>query len=120
MIKKIFFNVFLFLSLFCSETADLVKKFTDYERTVDSYDKIFGRQLDKRVLEAVESKLFGVGIESFTAGSHEFYQGLAQKYDKVLCLDMGHFHPTEQVSDKLSAVLLYVNSVLLHLSRGVR
>jgi L-rhamnose isomerase len=68
----------------------------------------------------VESKLFGLGSESYVVGSHEFYLGYAIKNDVLLCLDSGHFHPTESVADKLSSVLLYMNEVLLHISRGVR
>ena len=71
-------------------------------------------------LDAVESKLFGIGSESYVVGSHEFYLGYAIQNGVLLCLDSGHFHPTEVISDKLSAVLLYVDEVLLHVSRGVR
>ena len=72
------------------------------------------------MLDAVESKLFGIGAESYTVGSHEFYMGYAVKNQKLLTLDAGHFHPTETISDKLSACLLFVPGVLLHVSRGVR
>ena len=71
-------------------------------------------------LDAVESKLFGLGSESYVVGSHEFYLGYAITNKVLLCLDSGHFHPTETLADKLSAVLLYVDQVLLHISRGVR
>lgn len=71
-------------------------------------------------LDAVESKLFGLGVESYTVGSHEFYMGYATSRKTLLCLDAGHFHPTETISDKLSSILLYVPEVLLHVSRGVR
>jgi L-rhamnose isomerase len=71
-------------------------------------------------LDAVESKLFGIASESYVVGSHEFYLGYAIENNVLLCLDSGHFHPTEVVSDKLSAVLLYVDELLLHVSRGVR
>lgn len=70
--------------------------------------------------DAVESKLFGIGSESYVVGSHEFYLGYAIKNKKVLCLDSGHFHPTETLEDKISAVALHVPAILLHLSRGVR
>ena len=70
--------------------------------------------------DAVESKLFGLGSESYVVGSHEFYLGYAITNNVLLCLDSGHFHPTESVADKLSAVLLYLDEVLLHISRGVR
>ena len=71
-------------------------------------------------LDAVESKLFGIGSESYVVGSHEFYLGYALRNDVLLTLDSGHFHPTESIADKMSAVLLYLDEILLHLSRGVR
>ncbi|QIA07636.1 L-rhamnose isomerase [Draconibacterium halophilum] len=70
--------------------------------------------------DAVESKLFGIGVESMTVGSHDFYLGYAIKNDKLICLDNGHFHPTEQVGDKISAVLQFVDEILLHVTRPVR
>jgi L-rhamnose isomerase len=73
-----------------------------------------------QLLEAVESKLFGIGAESCTVGSGEFYLGYALKHDLLLCLDAGHFHPTEVISDKISSVLLYLDEILLHVSRPVR
>ena len=88
---------------------------------VSALDEIFERPLDVRyVRESVESKLFGMGVESYTAASHEFSLGYAITRGKVYCLDAGHFHPTEYISDKISAVLQFLDSVLLHLSRGVR
>lgn len=72
------------------------------------------------LIDAVESKLFGIGVESMTVGSHEFYLGYAVRKGTALCLDMGHFHPTESVADKLSAVALSVQDLLLHVSRPVR
>ncbi len=87
----------------------------------ESLDKIFAVPVDpKNNKDAVESKLFGLGAESYTVGSHEFYLGYAVANHKILCLDAGHFHPTETISDKLSAVLTFVDEVLLHVSRGVR
>lgn len=68
----------------------------------------------------MEAKLFGIGSESYVVGSHEFYLGYAIANQVLLCLDAGHFHPTETIADKLSSVLLYVDEVLLHVSRGVR
>jgi L-rhamnose isomerase len=91
------------------------------ERLKDSLDKIFNEKIDPSYnLDAVESKVFGIGTESYTVGSNEFYMGYAVKNDKLVCLDAGHFHPTEVISDKLSAVLLYTKEVLLHVSRPVR
>ncbi len=74
----------------------------------------------EHLLDALESKLFGIGAESMTVGSHEFYMGYAMENNKVLCLDNGHFHPTEQVGDKISSCLLYVDELLLHMTRPVR
>ncbi len=102
-------------------------KDTPYDRLTprkllrDSLDKVFAVPVDGRYnLDAIESKLFGIGLESCTVGSHEFYMGYAVQHDKLLCLDAGHFHPTEVISDKISSVLLYVQEILLHVSRGVR
>lgn len=87
----------------------------------ESLDRIFAPKIDSRHnLDAIESKLFGLGSESYVVGSHEFYLGYAIANQKLLCLDAGHFHPTEVISDKISAVLLYVDELLLHVSRGVR
>jgi L-rhamnose isomerase len=91
------------------------------QRLRDSLDKILAQPIDQRHnLDAVESKLFGIGSESYVVGSHEFYLGYATAKQILLCLDAGHFHPTESIADKLSAVLLYVPAILLHVSRGVR
>jgi L-rhamnose isomerase len=70
--------------------------------------------------DAVESKLFGIGVESMTVGSHDFYLGYAIKNNKLICLDNGHFHPTEQVGDKISSCLQFVDEVLLHVTRPIR
>jgi len=87
----------------------------------ESLDRIFEKRFDARHMkDAVEGKLFGIGSESYVVGSHEFYLAYALKHDVMLTLDMGHFHPTESVADKLSAVLLFAREVLLHVSRGVR
>ncbi len=86
-----------------------------------SLDRIFSERFNpKYLLDAVEGKLFGVGSESYVAGSHDFYLAYAVANRKLLCLDTGHFHPTESVADKLSAVLGQLDGVLLHVSRGVR
>jgi L-rhamnose isomerase len=91
------------------------------QRLAAALDAVFAPPLDPRHnLDAVESKLFGIGSESYVVGSHEFYLGYAVKNKKVLCLDAGHFHPTEVISDKLSAVFSHLDRVLLHVSRGVR
>ncbi len=87
----------------------------------DSLNKIFTQEIDPLYnLDAVECKLFGLGSESYVVGLHEFYLGYALANNKVLCLDAGHFHPTEVISDKISSVLTYLDRLLLHVSRGVR
>ncbi|RPI63497.1 MAG: L-rhamnose isomerase [Planctomycetaceae bacterium] len=91
------------------------------QRLAQSLDEIFATPYDKsRLLDAVEGKLFGIGSESYVVGSHEFYMGYAVSRQKLLCLDAGHFHPTETISDKISAVLYFLDRILLHVSRGVR
>lgn len=91
-------------------------------RLRNALDTIFAAPVDRNhVYDAVEAKLFGLGSESYVVGSHEFYLGYAaQRKDVLLCLDSGHFHPTETIADKISSVLLYVERLLLHVSRGVR
>ncbi|HEY8966293.1 MAG TPA: L-rhamnose isomerase [Candidatus Methylacidiphilales bacterium] len=91
------------------------------ERLEASLDAVFREELDpKHHLDAVESKLFGIGSESYVVGSHEFYLGYAVRNRKLLCLDAGHFHPTESLADKISSTLQFVPEILLHVSRGVR
>jgi len=91
------------------------------ERLIDSLDKIFAMAIDPAVhLDAVEAKLFGIGAESYTAGSSEFYLGYSVSRQKILTLDAGHFHPTEVISEKVSSVLLFCPGLLLHVSRPVR
>jgi L-rhamnose isomerase len=86
-----------------------------------SLDEIFQEKFPREHLrDTVESKLFGIGSESMVVGSHEFYMGYAVRNNVGLCLDAGHFHPTEQVADKISSLLLFVDQLLLHVSRGVR
>jgi len=87
----------------------------------ESLDELFAEELDANCnLDAVECKLFGIGSESYVVGSHEFYMGYAVENKKLLCLDAGHFHPTEVISDKISSVLVFLDRILLHVSRGVR
>lgn len=91
------------------------------ERLEDSLDKIFAEKIDPKIhLDAVESKLFGIGAESYTVGSHEFYMGYAVSRQILLCLDAGHYHPTEMISEKISSVLMFCPELLLHVSRPVR
>jgi len=87
----------------------------------ESLDAIMATKIDPIFnLDAVEGKLFGLASESYVVGSHEFYLSYALTRDLLLCLDSGHFHPTEVISDKLSSVLTFLDEVLLHVSRGVR
>ncbi len=98
-----------------------VDRLAPRERLVDSLDTIFAEPIDPTCnVDSVECKLFGIGSESYVVGSHEFYLGYAIKRDKLVCLDAGHFHPTETIADKISSTLLYLNEILLHVSRGVR
>lgn len=98
-----------------------VDRMAPRDRLEESLDAIFADPVDPEWnADAVESKLFGIGAESYTVGSHEFYLGYAVSRRKWLCLDAGHFHPTESVADKISAVQRFVPGVLLHVSRGVR
>lgn len=102
-------------------------KDTPADRTIyreylrDSLDEILEGKFDHQYLvDAVESKLFGIGSESYVPGSFEFYMGYAMQKNIALCLDSGHYHPTETISDKISSVLLYIDKILLHVSRGIR
>jgi L-rhamnose isomerase len=91
------------------------------ERLRDSLDSIFAEKIDRRYnLDAVEPKLFGLGSESYVVGSMEFYLAYALSRKILLTLDSGHFHPTETIADKISALLIYLEELLLHVSRGVR
>ena len=86
-----------------------------------SLDEVFAERVDAKFnLDAVEGKLFGIGSESYVVGSHEFYLGYAIRKRTLLCLDAGHFHPTEGIADKISAVMTSLPEILLHVSRGVR
>lgn len=91
------------------------------KRLKEALDEILTEEIDKKYhLDAVESKVFGIGSESYVVGSHEFYMGYGVQNDVLVCLDAGHFHPTEVISNKLSAMSLFVNEMLLHVSRPVR
>lgn len=87
----------------------------------ESLDEIFSEEHPaEHMRDAVETKLFGIGSEAFVVGSHEFYMNYAARNDKMICLDMGHFHPTEQISDKISSMMLFFDELLLHVSRPMR
>jgi L-rhamnose isomerase len=91
------------------------------ERLTESLDAIFKEPISPSLnLDAVEGKLFGIGCESYTVGSHEYYFGYALSRKKLLTLDTGHYHPTETVTDKISSMLAFLPEILLHVSRGVR
>ncbi|WP_046174291.1 L-rhamnose isomerase [Domibacillus indicus] len=96
-------------------------RLTPRQRLKDSLDQIFAEDIDEQYhLDAVESKVFGIGSESYVVGSHEFYLGYALKNNKLCLLDTGHYHPTETVSNKISSMLLYSDKLALHVSRPVR
>jgi len=98
-----------------------VDRYTHRAILKKSLDEIFSYEYSKEHLkDSVECKLFGIGSESMVVGSHEFYMGYAIKNDILLTLDNGHFHPTEQVGDKISSILQYLDEILLHVTRGVR
>ncbi len=96
-------------------------RFSYRDYLMDSLDRMLETKYDKNNMrDTLEGKLFGIGIESFTVGSHEFYLGYAAKKGVGICMDTGHYHPTEFIVDKISAVRHFVDTVLLHISRGVR
>lgn len=98
-----------------------VDRRTPRETLKKSLDEVFAKKFNpKYLIDSIESKLFGIGSEAYVAGSYDFYLSYAVANRKMLCLDMGHFHPTESVADKLSALLLYLDGILLHVSRGIR
>ena len=87
----------------------------------ESLDKVFEYKANPAYMQdCIESKLFGIGAESYTVGSHEFYMGYGVKHNVAVTLDAGHFHPTEIISDKISALLLFLPEIMLHVSRAVR
>ena len=91
------------------------------ERLIQSLDAVFKKKIDRKLnLDSVESKLFGIGAESYTPGSSEFYLGYAASRQILLTLDAGHYHPTEGIADKISAVLNSMQEIALHVSRGMR
>jgi L-rhamnose isomerase len=91
------------------------------ERLAESLDAILKKKIDPKYnVDSVEPKLFGIGAESYTPGSSEFYLGYATSRQILLTLDAGHFHPTEGIADKISSVLCFLPEIALHVSRGVR
>ncbi|MCF8226968.1 MAG: L-rhamnose isomerase [Bacteroidales bacterium] len=87
----------------------------------ESLDDIFRKEYpDELMKDSIESKLFGIGSEAYVVGSHEFYMAYGLTRNKMICIDMGHFHPTEQVGDKVSSLFSFVDELMFHLSRGIR
>lgn len=99
-----------------------VDKLGPRERLSEALNQVFAEPIDRRYnVDAVESKLFGLGLESYTVGSHEFYTNYVMLKDNcIICMDAGHFHPTEMISDKLSSYLCFGKEIMLHVSRPVR
>lgn len=98
-----------------------VDKYAPRMRLKDSLDQILAEKIDPKYnIDAVESKVFGIGSESYVVGSHEFYMGYALQNKTLLCLDAGHFHPTEMISGKFTALFPFMDKILLHVSRPVR
>ena len=96
-------------------------RYAPRERLKNSLDEIFQKPVDQSLnLDTLESKLFGIGVEAYTVGSHEFYMMYAAKRGRSLCLDAGHFHPTEEVANKISAVMLFSEEMALHVTRPMR
>ncbi|ETT66340.1 L-rhamnose isomerase [Paenibacillus sp. FSL H8-0457] len=98
-----------------------VDRMAPRQRLKDSLDEIFAEDINPEWnLDAVESKLFGLGSEAYVVGSHEFYMGYGIRNNKLICLDAGHFHPTESIAGKLSSLALFTDGLLLHVSRPMR
>jgi len=97
-----------------------VNRYRHRELLIESLDKIFEKKYNPdHMRDSVESKLFGIGSESYVVGSHEFYLGYAIRNKLMLCIDIGHFHPTESCADKVSAIFQYLDELLFHVTRGV-
>lgn len=97
-----------------------IDRLSPRQRLMESLDEIFSEELNEEYTQdAVESKLFGLGAEAYTVGSHEFYMGYGLTRNKLICLDAGHFHPTEVISNKLSSLALFSKGIMLHVSRPV-
>lgn len=98
-----------------------VDRMAPRQRLKAALDEVFAEELNPaHNLDAVESKLFGIGSEAYVVGSHEFYMGYGIQNNKLICLDAGHFHPTEVISNKLSSLALFTDGILLHVSRPMR
>ena len=96
-------------------------RFGPRRQLIEALDEVIAQPFPRELhRDAVEGKLFGIGAEAYTVGSHELYLGYALSRHTMLCLDAGHFHPTELISDKLSAILAFIDGILLHVTRAVR
>lgn len=96
-------------------------RFSPRQRYKESMDRILAEKYDsKYMVDAIESKVFGIGVEAYTVGSHEFCMGYAAQNNILCLLDNGHYHPTEVVSDKIPSLLLFSDKVALHVTRGIR
>ncbi len=96
-------------------------QYSPRERLAESLNRVFEHPVDQKLnLDTLESKLFGIGVEAYTVGSHEFYMLYAAKHKRALCLDAGHFHPTEEVAKKISSVMLFTDEMALHVTRPMR
>lgn len=98
-----------------------VDRLSPRQRLADSLDEIFKNPVDQnKNLDTIECKLFGIGVEAYTVGSHEFYLGYALKNNRAICLDAGHFHLTENIADKISSIMMNIDEILLHVTRPMR
>jgi L-rhamnose isomerase len=99
-----------------------VDKLAPRLRLADSLDQILAKKIDKVYnIDSLESKLFGLGSESYVVGSHEFYSNYVfNRQNSIVCMDAGHFHPTEDISSKISSYIAFNQELMLHLSRPVR
>lgn len=98
-----------------------IDRLSPRKRLMESYDEIFSEEVNSEYTEdTVESKLFGIGAEAYTVGSHEFYMGYGISRNKTILMDAGHYHPTEMISNKISALALFSDNLMLHVSRPVR
>lgn len=98
-----------------------VDRYMPRKRLEESLDKIYEHEVDQsKNLDTIESKLFGIGVEAYTVGSNEFYISYAMKNNRALCIDAGHFHPTEEIANKISAIMSFSNEMLIHVTRPMR
>ncbi len=98
-----------------------IDRLTPRKRLIEALEQIFSENISPDFCrDALECKLFGLGSEDYVVGSHEFYMGYALTHPQMLCFDMGHFHPTETIHDKIPSILLFKEELLLHVSRGIR